>query len=68
MSAFTRLSDRAFGNPFYETVLAYELDRTRPPYRWQWPIPVIDDGIRIDTGFRADLIVEDKVIVKVKSI
>jgi GxxExxY protein len=32
------------------------------------PIPVVYDTIRIDTGFRADLIVEDKVIVEVKSV
>jgi hypothetical protein len=29
----------------------------------QQPIPVIYERVRIDTGFRADLIVEDKVIV-----
>jgi GxxExxY protein len=34
----------------------------------QQPIPVVYDTIRIDTGFRADLIVEDKVIVEVKSV
>jgi hypothetical protein len=28
----------------------------------QQPIPVIYESVRIDTGFRADLIVEDKVI------
>ena len=26
------------------------------------------EGVRIDTGFRADLIVEDKVIVEIKSV
>ena len=26
------------------------------------------DGIRIDTGFRADLVIEDKVIVEIKSV
>jgi GxxExxY protein len=34
----------------------------------QQPIPVVYDRIRIDAGFRADLIVEDKVIVEVKSV
>ena len=34
----------------------------------QEPIPVVYDNVRIDTGFRADLIVEDRVIVEVKSI
>jgi GxxExxY protein len=31
------------------------------------PIPVVYEHIRIDTGFRADLVVEDKVIVEIKS-
>ncbi len=34
----------------------------------QQPIPVVPDSVRIGTGFRAGLIVEDKVIVEVKSI
>ena len=32
------------------------------------PIPVVYDNLRIDMGFRADLIVEDKVIVEIKSV
>lgn len=34
----------------------------------QQAIPVVWDNLRIDTGFRADLVVEDKVIVEVKSV
>jgi GxxExxY protein len=34
----------------------------------QQPIPVAYENIRIDTGFRADLVVEDKVIVEIKSV
>ena len=34
----------------------------------QQPIPVVYENIRIDTGFRADLVVEDKVIVEIKSV
>jgi GxxExxY protein len=52
----------------YEAVLAYELDRRGLHIVRQQPIPVVYDSIRIDTGFRADLIVEDKVIVEVKSV
>ena len=32
------------------------------------PIPVVYGTIRIDTGFRADLIIEDQVIVEIKSV
>ena len=34
----------------------------------QQPIPVVYGDVRIDTGFKADLIVEDKVIVEIKSV
>ena len=34
----------------------------------QHPIPVIRDDITIDYGFRADLIVNDKVIIEIKSV
>jgi GxxExxY protein len=50
----------------YDTVLAYELDRLRTAR--QQPIPVVSEGVRIDAGFRADLIVEDKVMVEIKSV
>src|ERR1017187_10547133 len=52
---------------------------TEPSWRTSWivevcrtvreqPIPVVYENVCIDTGFRADLIVEDKVIVEVKSV
>ena len=34
----------------------------------QQAIPVVYDGVHIDAGFRADLIVADKVIVEIKSV
>ena len=34
----------------------------------QQSIPVVYENFRIDTGFRADLVVEDKVIVAIKSV
>ena len=52
----------------YDAVLAYELDRRSLRTVRQQPIPVVYENVRIDTGFRADLIVEDKVIVEVKSV
>ena len=50
----------------YQTVLAYELGRRGLHAVSQQSIPVVYDGIRIDTGFRADLVVEDRVIVEIK--
>jgi GxxExxY protein len=52
----------------YVTVLAYELGRRGLGTVRQQAIPVIYEDVRIDMGFRADLIVEDKVIVEVKSV
>ena len=52
----------------YATILAYELGRRGLRMVQQPPIPVVYDNVRIDTGFRADLIVEDKVILEVKSV
>ena len=52
----------------YDSVLAYELGRRGLRTLRQQAIPVVYENVRIDTGFRADLIVEDKVIVEVKSV
>jgi GxxExxY protein len=52
----------------YDAVLAYELDRRGLRTVRQQPIPVVYESVRIDNGFRADLIVEDKVIVEIKSV
>ena len=51
-----------------DTVLAYELDRRGLQTVRQQAIPLVYEDVRIDTGFRVDLIVEDRVIVEVKSV
>jgi GxxExxY protein len=52
----------------YEEVLTYELHRKRLRCDRQVEIPVQYDNINMDLGFRADLIVENRVIVELKSI
>ena len=52
----------------YETVLAYELEKNGLRVIRQQAIPVVYDHIHMDDGFRADLIVESKVIVELKSL
>jgi GxxExxY protein len=52
----------------YEHVLAYELSRRGFRTVHQQAVPVIYESFRFDAGFRADLIVEDKLIIEVKSI
>lgn len=52
----------------YETILNHELLKRGLSVERQKPIPVVWDGINLDIGFRADLIVEDKVVLEIKSI
>lgn len=52
----------------YEVVLAYELRRKGVRVERQVPIPVEYGTIRFDEGFRADLIVENKVVVELKCV
>jgi GxxExxY protein len=52
----------------YESILAYELRKHGLHVERQVPIPIRYDGIQFDEGFRADLLVEGKVIVELKSI
>lgn len=52
----------------YETTLTYELEKIGIKVLRQQALPVIYETIRMDIGFRADLIVGDKVIVEIKSV
>jgi GxxExxY protein len=52
----------------YETTLAYELAKRGLQLRRQQSTPVVYEDVRMDVGFRADLIVEGKVIVEIMSI
>ncbi len=51
----------------YEVVLAYELKKRGLHVARQVPVPIAYEGIKFDEGFRADLVVEDKVVVELKS-
>ena|SRR5438105_513904 len=57
-----------YWNRFTSAVLAYELAQRGLRTVSQQPIPVVYGTIRIDIGFRADLIVEDRVVVEIKSV
>jgi GxxExxY protein len=52
----------------YEIVLAYELRKQGLAAERQVPIPIRYDELTFDEGFRADLVVEGKVIVELKSV
>lgn len=52
----------------YEAILASELQSRGLYVIQQQPIPVIHNNLRLEIGFRTDLIVENKVIIEIKSI
>ncbi|NJK49770.1 GxxExxY protein [Candidatus Gracilibacteria bacterium] len=52
----------------YESVMAYELKKRELRFERQKPIPIVYEGIHLEEGFRADFIVENTVIVELKSV
>jgi len=52
----------------YEVILAHMLQEAGLKVERQVPIPIEFRGFSFEVGFRADLVVEDKVIVELKSI
>ena len=52
----------------YEVILARELEGHGLNVVRQQPVPIVFEGLKFDEGFRADLIVDDKVIVELKSV
>jgi GxxExxY protein len=52
----------------YEVTLAYELRKQSLEVARQVPIPIVYDGLVFEEGYRADLVVEQSIIVEVKSV
>jgi GxxExxY protein len=52
----------------YEVVLAHELSNRGLHVERQKSLPVVYESIRLEEGFRADLLVSNKVIVELKSV
>ena len=52
----------------YETILNHELIKVGLHVEKQKPVSVLWDGLMMDIGFRPDLIIEDKIIVELKSV
>ncbi len=50
----------------YEACLAYELERLGLKVEKQKPLPLIYKDIRLDQGYRIDLLVADQVVVELK--
>ncbi|MBI5218105.1 MAG: GxxExxY protein [Bacteroidia bacterium] len=52
----------------YEAAICYELDKLEIKYARQQGIEVVYENIKLDLGFRADIIVENKIIIEIKSV
>jgi GxxExxY protein len=52
----------------YEAALVYELSQQNITTQVQIGVPVNYNGIKLELGFRLDILVDDKVIVEVKSV
>jgi GxxExxY protein len=52
----------------YEECLAYELSKTGLRFERQKPLPVRYKDVRLDCGYRLDLVVEDALILEVKAV
>lgn len=51
----------------YRTCLAYELRRRGFQVQEEYPVPVVYDDVRLDCGFRADLLVNGQAVVELKA-
>ncbi|HEV7693666.1 MAG TPA: GxxExxY protein [Hyphomonadaceae bacterium] len=52
----------------YEICLAHELEKRGHRVLKQTPLPVVYDTVKLEAGYRIDLIVDDLVVVEVKSV
>ncbi len=52
----------------YEECLCYELQQNDLVFRRQAPLPVVYKAIRLDCGYRIDIVVEEKVILELKTV
>lgn len=52
----------------YEEIICYEVGKRNICYKRQHPISLIYDNVKLDIGFIADLIIEDLVLIELKSV
>jgi len=52
----------------YEAILTHELQNASLKVNAQVPLPLIYKSIKLDVGYRVDLIVNDKVLIEIKSV
>jgi GxxExxY protein len=52
----------------YEECLCRELSLRGIAFRRQEPLPVVYKGVRLDCGYKLDLVVDNRIILEIKSV
>ena len=52
----------------YEECLCFELAQAGMAHRRQVPLPIVYKDIRLDCGYRMDLVIKDELIVEIKAV
>jgi GxxExxY protein len=52
----------------YEACLAYELEKRGHSVLRQLPLPVVYEGIRLDVGYKIDLLIDGVLVVEIKAV
>ena len=52
----------------YEEIVCYELGKMNILFERQKAIPLVHEEVKLDAGFRADLILENKLLLEFKSV
>ena len=52
----------------YEECLCFELSQSGIPFARQVPLPVVYKGVRLECGYRMDVVVDNTVLLELKSI
>ena len=52
----------------YEECLCYEIDQSGLTFRRQVALPIIYKAVRLDCGYRMDIVVEERVVVELKTV
>lgn len=52
----------------YEACMAHEMSLRNMKFKTQLTLPVVYEEVKLDAGFRLDMLVEDKVIIEMKAV
>jgi len=52
----------------YEVCMVYDLAHAGLKVEQQKPLPIVYRGVRLECAYRLDLVIEDEVIVEIKSV